>query len=601
MFKNIITCVIALTFSLCGFAADNVPAAPKAGTVAPTTPTTPKPLPKTKINPKDGAEMVLIPAGEFLMGTSEEELTAWLKDHPADTRKLFSDQLPQHKVYLDAYYLYKTEVTVAQYRKFCAATAREMPKEPEGGWHDNHPMVKVSWEDAKAYADWAGVVLPSEAQWEKAARGGDGRLYPWGNTWPPPAKAGNFYDETANKQLGSIEGLVGYVDGYTYTAPVGSFTPNPFGLYDMAGNVWEWCEDWYDFGYYNIAPANNPTGPTAGIARVKRGGSCGFYLPRHLLTTHRYPQYPNFSNPGIGFRCAVKILNPVVPINPPKAPLPVTKKNNKDDAEMVLIPAGEFLMGTSEDEIPVWKKAHPSDQYFDDSFTDQMPQHNVRLDSYYMYKTEVTVAQYRKFCKETGRQMPLEPEMPPDPEWKYQDHHPIVNVTWEDANSYAKWAGASLPTEAEWEKAARGDNRVFPWGNDWPPPEKAGNLADATTMGKIMQLQFLAGFRTGLGRYNDGFAYLSPVGSFAANPFGLYDMAGNVYEWCSDWYSKEYYKNAPMRNPSGPEAGTKRVTRGGSWFSGFADAYRCADRSSYIPTKHTETIGFRCVVRSVVP
>ena len=227
-------------------------------------------LPKTKVNPTDGAEMALIPAGEFLMGTSEEELKALLPvseearaagrgwgerrnfDPLPDRKEAFADELPQHKVYLDAYYMYKTEVTRAQYRKFCEATKRAMPPNPE--WfptdpesqakRDTEPVVNVSWDDANAYAKWAGGALPTEAQWEKAARGGDRRLYPWGDAWPPPKGAGNLPDQTL-KESGWPGGaepppggwsltIPGYTDGYAYVAPVGKFTPNPYGVYDLA-------------------------------------------------------------------------------------------------------------------------------------------------------------------------------------------------------------------------------------------------------------------------------------------------------------------------------------------------------------------------------
>jgi len=123
-----------------------------------------------RVNPRDGAEMVYVPAGEFLMGSKEGE---------GD-----SDEHPQHKVYLDGFWIYKTEVTVGQYRKFCQATGWQMPSDPGWKGHDDYPMVYVNWDDdATAYAQWAGAALPSEAQWEKAARGPDGRVYPWGNDW----------------------------------------------------------------------------------------------------------------------------------------------------------------------------------------------------------------------------------------------------------------------------------------------------------------------------------------------------------------------------------------------------------------------------------
>ena len=267
-------------------------------------------LPKTETIPtvvvststtigKDGAEMVLIPAGEFQMGSSDGA----------------SDEKPIHTVYLDAFYIDKYEVTNAQYKKFVQATGH---KEPEGyryingNWQsgfkpwsdsnfngDNQPVVCVSWEDAKAYADWAGERLPTEAEWEKAARGGvTGKKYVWGDEWPPTKNAGNFDDETTVDS----SRIDGYSDGYVYTAPVGSFKPNGYGLYDMAGNVWEWCADWYDSNYYANSPKSNPTGPSSGQYRVLRGGS--WYDLDVILRTPRRSSYaPTLSRSGIGFRC----------------------------------------------------------------------------------------------------------------------------------------------------------------------------------------------------------------------------------------------------------------------------------------------------------
>jgi formylglycine-generating enzyme required for sulfatase activity len=276
-------------------------------------------LPPTRVNPKDGAEMVLVPAGEFRMGSSEQELAAWLAAHPTDKREWFTDELPQRSVYLDAYYIYKTEVTVAQYRTFCQATGRQMPPPPPWGWQDAHPIVNVTWDDAKAYADWAGVALPTEAQWEKAARGTEGRLFPWGSAWPPPAKVGNFADE-ACKRSGKYKDwtfIAGYDDGYAETAPVGSFPAgaSPYGVLDMAGNVWEWCGDWYDSNYYQTAPTKNPTGPEARVrvqvlpgiyvtGRVVRGGSWCLDDPGIFRGARRSGGGPSGRYYGDGFRCA---------------------------------------------------------------------------------------------------------------------------------------------------------------------------------------------------------------------------------------------------------------------------------------------------------
>ncbi|MBI3921731.1 MAG: SUMF1/EgtB/PvdO family nonheme iron enzyme [Armatimonadetes bacterium] len=231
---------------------------------------------KTKINPIDGAEMVWIPAGEFLMGSNER----------SNER---ADEKPPHKVYLDGYWIYKFEVTVAQYRKFCRATRRKMPDAPSWGWKDNHPIIDVDWFDATAYSKWAGVRLPTEAQWEKAARGTDGRKYPWGNKWDR-RKCAN----SVGKRLSG-------------TMPVGSYPTgiSPCHVRDMSGNVFEWCADWFDEKYYAKSPGRNPIGPTSGTYRVLRGGSWATDVAREFAAAERssIPPDSTISYCG-GFRCA---------------------------------------------------------------------------------------------------------------------------------------------------------------------------------------------------------------------------------------------------------------------------------------------------------
>ncbi len=229
---------------------------------------------RLKTNPIDGEEMILIPSGEFLMGSTDNEY----------------DEKPQHKVYLDSYYIYKYEVTVAQYRKFCIAKGMEMPTEPDWKWQDNHPIVNVSWYDAKQYAIWAGVTIPTEAQWEKAARGIDGKIYPWRNTY-----------DANNLQCSKIE-----KSDAKQTVPVGSYPigASSYGVMDMSGNAIEWCSDWYDDEYYKTSPMMNPTGPASGSTKVIRGGSWNYFSPNSFRTFGRYFYNPTYKfNDDNGFRC----------------------------------------------------------------------------------------------------------------------------------------------------------------------------------------------------------------------------------------------------------------------------------------------------------
>ena len=490
----------------------------------------------TRTNPIDGAEMVLVPAGQFTMGTTEEALAGYLKANPELVREFFVDELPQHEVQMDTYYIYKNEVTVAQYRKFCAATGYTMPSEPAWKWQENQPIVNVSWDDAKAYATWAGATLPTEAQWEKAARGTDGRIYPWGKTWDASkarSSTKTFNDAQRPADVGSY--------------PTGA---SPYGCQDMTGNVWEWCNDLYAAGYYRNSPAVNPTGPTKGSTYILRGGSWGDFNPNYFRSTFRPSRDSTARYNDCGFRCV---------------PLPAMKVNPKDDAEMMLVPAGAYMMGTSEGELAALLRANPKLKR--EEFAGEMPQHKVQLESFYIYKNEVTVAQYRKFCAATGL------NMPPEPEWKWQDNQPIVNVSWNDAKAYASWAGMALPTEAQWEKAARGtDGRIFPWGNAWDSSKlQSSNIVAATQT--------------------------ASVGSFpaGASPYGCQDMAGNVWEWCNDFYGADYYQSSPPNNPYGPASGTARVLRGGSLAENNQNNFRTSYRAFYDPSSKLNMAGFRCV------
>ena len=250
-------------------------------------------------NPIDGAVMVWIPSGEFRMGTSDEELNSSVMSRHPDWIPTFYDlEKPQHTVNVDGFWMYKYEVTVKQYRAFCRATNQMMPSAPEWGWKDDHPIVDVTWQQAMDYAKWAGGTLPTEAQWEKGARGTDARIYPWGNSWDKTRCA-----NSAGKHMQA-------------TRPVGSY-PNgagPYGTMDMAGNAWEWCYDWAENNYYSTSPHDNPTGPASPTQvimgkvvarRAMRGGSWYNDDAGYFRCSAREGGEPEITDNTSGFRCVV--------------------------------------------------------------------------------------------------------------------------------------------------------------------------------------------------------------------------------------------------------------------------------------------------------
>jgi formylglycine-generating enzyme required for sulfatase activity len=221
---------------------------------------------------KDGALVVRIPGGEFQMGSAEGE------GEPAEH--------PQHAVRLKSFLIDKTEVTWGQYRRFVTQTSRPLPKPPIWGMPETFPVSNVTWDDAHAFCAWAGGRLPTEAEWERAARGDDARQYPWGNTFDP---------WRCNTRDG---GPHAPTPAATYPDCV-----SPYGVLDLAGSVWEWCQDWYDAAYYANSPVENPTGPETARLRVMRGGA--WMSPNSWTrSTVRQGIEPGWPGPMHGFRCA---------------------------------------------------------------------------------------------------------------------------------------------------------------------------------------------------------------------------------------------------------------------------------------------------------
>ena len=287
-------------------------------------------------------KMALIPAGEFKMGSGEsaEDTAAFFnKTYGEDVLKadFFKDEHPQHRVRITrAFYLDVCHVTRGQFRRFVADTEyktdaekgenpgafgwdpvkEELGFKEEYSWRnvgfgqtDEHPVVNVSWNDAVAFCKWLSrkegktYRLPTEAEWEYACRAGTTTRYYSGDDPETLAKVGNVADATFKAKFPKATYTIKASDGYVFTAPVGSFKPNAFGLYDMQGNAWQWCADWYGKGYYAASPADDPAGPDSGDGRVLRGGSW-YSRPDYSRSAYRFRGPPDFRGNITGFRVA---------------------------------------------------------------------------------------------------------------------------------------------------------------------------------------------------------------------------------------------------------------------------------------------------------
>jgi formylglycine-generating enzyme required for sulfatase activity len=376
-------------------------------------------------------EWVAIPAGPFPMGIDPA------REFPPE-----EDETPQHLVRVEGFRIARTPVTD----------------------DDGIPLTYLSRDEAQAFCTKNGVRLPTEIEWEAAARGGDDRLWPWGDELPDTTRA------TFGQGIGgpSAAGL----------HPAGAA---PCGALDLAGNVWEWTAD--------------------GAAR---GGS---YLSGagELRCTARLPIHPAARDPYVGFR--------VVAVEPRRG------------FDWVEVPAGEYVIGRDPGETR---------------------QRHVDVDAFELARTPATNAQYERFVAETDATAP--------PHWPAPADHPVTFVDWHEASAFCAWAGGRLPTEAEWEKAARGtDARTYPWGDE-------EDQSRAAVGGGIKH-----GSTSSVGSHPDG-----------ASPYGLLDLAGNVWEWTSTEY------------PPG-----ERVLRGGSFASPGLAWARCTMRSHSRPARRQTHIGFR--------
>lgn len=261
--------------------------------------------------------------------------------------------------------------------------------------------------------------------------------------------------------------------------------------------------------------------------------------------------------------------------------------------EMALIPPGEFRMGTPDGS---------------DGLADERPERLVFLHAFLLDRFEVTNQDYAGFVRSTGHRPPAN-KNPASTIWNGVDYpqaiatHPVVNVSWDDAAAYCRWSGKRLPTEAEWEKAARGtDGRRYPWGNDWnwTTANSASYWANRTIdfqSGAEWDAFWLTGDGARIAKEKgiNGEVLTLPVGSFpnGVSPYGIHDLAGNAAEWVQDWYNPNYYRSAPLNDPAGPESGAIKAMRGGSWLKP-AVSVRTSDRDWGIMDSRPSGTGFRC-------
>lgn len=534
----------------------------------------------------NGIPMVLVPAGCFTMGSTEEQIVYYrtLLDRPG----VYKDEQPAHQqCFSEPFWIDMVEVTNGFYGSY--------------GWEkeNDRPRELVSWLEADAYCRDRGVRLPTEAEWEYAARGPDSLLFPWGNEFDKTRL--NFCDINCNGIPGADLTID---DGYPFTSPVGSFPGGVswVGAQDMSGNVWEWVSSLrlpypYDpnDGREVSAEEDNQS------LRSVRGG--GYSDPNYVVrTTNRNAREPTSYSALYGVRCARSFdsdiggefgsqPSPRLVIEPPvQAQLGDTWTRPNDGSVMVYVPGGTFDMGTG-------TKGRVEE------FWDEFPEHPVKLDGFWIDKHEISNKQYAEFMNHRGNYIEggvtwveLESEfcliekILSDtylPKVGFANH-PVIDVSWYGAQAYCEWVGGRLPTEAEWEFAASGlDNWVYPWGNDYDCTR--GNFHDWTD-------EDTPTIYPNVGeRGCDGIDFTSPVDAFpsGASWVGALDMAGNVWDWISDW-GPSFYPSGLQINPTGPASGTNKIVRGGSW-NNHQTGVRTTNRGAYPPLVRSYYIGFRCV------
>ena len=576
-----------------------------------------------------GMKLVLIPPGEFMMGSPDSD---------KDARQ---GEKPQHRVRITKpFYLGRYLVTQEQWEAV-------MGSNPSNFKGPKNPVEMVNWDDCQQFLDKLNAKvgggkfsLPTEAQWEYACRAGTTTRYYFGDDESPLGDYAWFNDNS---------------DGMTH--PVGEKKPNAWGLYDMHGNVWEWCADWYDSVYYAEFPGGRSGGAferarTACIAAV-----AGTAAAECCRSAYRFSSYREFGDPDgrsqmYGFRVARDAAEtsgeratpgaaagssssaagstggqtasgPQSPIPNPQSPAPPPAVAPFDASQSQAASGG---MGETSGRAGGrhqlhWHEArpHPARRVRDGlhgprkspqrlngrrgtrtGVSAEGPRHHVKITKpFYLGTYPVTQGEYEKVMGVnpsafTEKQMDVSaPEPPFDQGFKEQrekdaekvagkdtSRHPVETISWDDAMEFCRRLSAvpaertarrvyRLPTEAEWEYACRAGTT-----SRWYCGDDEAGLFDAAWFG------------------NNALGMTHPVGEKRPNAWGLYDMIGNLRQWCGDWYAKDYYGHSPPDDPVGPPAGDWRVLRGGSWLFGSSDN-RSAYRFYFTPASRFANYGFR--------
>ena len=495
--------------------------------------------------------MVFVKGGTFTMGATSEQ--------GSDAE---SNEKPAHRVTLSDYYIGQTEVTQVLWQAV-------MGTNPSNRKGSNLPVEQVSWNDCQQFITKLNQItgrkfrLPTEAEWEYAARGGS---------------KSRGYKYSGSNDIGSVAWYDGNSGSKTH--PVGQKQANELGIYDMSGNVWEWCQDWYDSGYYGQSPSTNPCNNTTENSRVFRGGGWidGSWIDGtgYCRVSFRGYEDPGSSFDILGLRLVLsgQTTAPQAPTTTQQNPKPtptqqqprslgssttssqiITITVNGITFTMVKVQGSTFTMGATSEQGSAAE-------------SNEKPVHRVTLSDYYIGQTEVTQALWQAV-------MGTNPS-----NWK-GSNLPVEQVSWDDCQQFITKLNQltgrrfRLPTEAEWEYAARGGNK-----------SRGYKYSGSNDLGSVAWYDGNSGSKT------------HPVGQKQVNELGIYDMSGNVWEWCQDWYDSGYYGKTPSSNPCNTSPSHPlfddygRVGRGGGWFSS-ARGCRVSNRASTSPGGADRSLGLR--------